>query len=128
MSSRAIDNLRGGHIVGDMEIKLCVPPESAALKTEVKHLRGLLSGPGVRWEPLAVWFGNKIPQYLWAHWKDELKPAGFTWQAFLKLLHYRTDGAVLWLDDALSWEGFVEQTIILITGPAGERLVRRKDE
>ena len=103
-----------------MDIKLCVRPESAALKAQAKRLRDLLSGPGVEWDPLAAWFGNKIPQYLWTHWKDELKPAGFTWQALLKLLHCRTDGAVLWLDGALSWEGFVEQTIALFTGPAGE--------
>lgn len=111
-----------------MDIELCVPPESAALKAQAKRLRDLLSGPGVEWDPPAVWFGNKIPRYLWAHWKNELKPAGFTWQEFPNLLHYRTGGAVLWLDGALSWEAFAQQTINLIRVPAGERLVRKKSE
>ena len=60
----AIDNAWNAHIVGDMEIKLCIPPESATLKAEVKRLRDILSGPSVQWDPLAAWFGNKIPQSL----------------------------------------------------------------
>lgn len=108
-----------------MNIDLKVPPESTALRAEVKKLRDMMAGPGVEWDPLAVWYGNKIPKYLWEQWKDDLKPAGFTWQKFLKLLRYRTDGAVLWFYGSLSWKKFIEQTIDLINGPLGDRLASK---
>lgn len=105
-----------------MDTTLTIPPESRELKTEVKRLRDLLAGPGVAWDPLAVWYGNKIPKYLWDHWKGDLKLRGFTWQTFLKLLRHRTDGAVLWFYGELDWETFVRQTIELIDGPLGDRI------
>jgi hypothetical protein len=75
-----------------------------------------------------VWYGNKIPKYLWNHWKAELKPRGFTWQIFLKLLRHRTDGAVLWFYGKLDWETFARQTIDLINGPLGERMSREREQ
>ncbi len=109
-----------------MEIGLKIPPESQELRAEVKRLRDLMAGPGVKWDPLAVWYGNKIPKYLWGQWKDELKQRGFTWQTFLKLLRYRTDGAVLWFLGKQDWETFVRQTIELIKGPLGERVSKKR--
>ncbi len=105
-----------------MKSKLIIPPESAELKKEVKHLRDSMAGPGVNWDPLAVWYGNKIPKYLWGYWKDELKPQGFTWQKFLKLLRHRTDGAVMWFHGSLPWNDFVRQIIELVEGPLGETI------
>lgn len=107
-----------------MSLRLEIPPESSELRDEVMRLRDSLSGSGINWDPMAVWFGNKIPKYLWAHWKAELKPAGFTWQKFLRLLRYRTDGAVLWFHDDLSWEDFSKQTIELINSPLGGRIAK----
>jgi hypothetical protein len=105
-----------------MEINLLVPPESPELKAEITRLRNSMTGPGVKWNTLAVWYGNKIPKYLWSYWKDELKKHDFTWQSFLKLLRHRTDGAVLWFYDKLDWNTYVRQTIELVTGPLGKHI------
>jgi hypothetical protein len=105
-----------------MKLALDIPPESKDLRDEVIRVSNSLSGSDLDWDPLAIWFGNKIPKYLWTHWKSELKPAGFTWQKFLRLLRYRTDGAVLWFHGELPWEDFSQQTIDLINGPLGKKI------
>ena len=82
--------------------------------------------PGAKWENLNVWYGNQLPKYLWAEWKDVLKPRGFTWQKFLKLLRQRTDAILLWHKGMYTWEQFVKETTKLIEGPLGEEIAKRK--
>jgi len=66
-----------------------------------------------------------MPKYLWDEWKGELKPRGFTWQKFLKLLSQRTDAILLWHKGAYTWERFIEETINLIEGPLGQEIAKR---
>jgi hypothetical protein len=73
------------------------PPEPAEVKKWILEVRKRL-GPseGNDWDSLAVWYGNRIPKYLWSVRKSALVREGFTWQRFLRLLKYRTDDALLW--------------------------------
>ena len=55
-----------------------------------------------------------------------LKPAGFTWQSFLKLLSRRTDAVLMWYKGAYTWNQLMEETIKLIEGPLGRELIKKK--
>ncbi|MFB0501005.1 MAG: hypothetical protein ACETVP_00885 [Candidatus Bathyarchaeia archaeon] len=106
---------------------LTIPPEPDEIQDFILAVR-LRIGPsgGVDWDSLAVWAGNKIPQYLWTIWKSELKKRRFTWQRFLKVMKYRTDDAILWVYGRISWEDFVKKVLESIEGPLGEVIVRDK--
>jgi len=81
-----------------------------------------LTDPQINWDSFIVWAGNKLPKYLWDTWKADLKPRGFTWQKFMRLMRYRTDISVLWYKGALPWRDFVKGVIELIEGPLGSDL------
>lgn len=81
--------------------------------------------PGVKWDSLDVWYGNQLPKYLWGEWKGILKPRGFTWQKFLRLLKHRTDAILLWYKGIYPWERFIQETINLIEGPLGKEIAKR---
>lgn len=107
-----------------MHIKLTTPEEPQEVKKFMMSLETTgFNGPDIEWDPLIVWYGNRLPKYLWDQWKDKLKPAGFTWQKFMRLLHYRTDISVLWYKGKLPWQEFVKGIKDLIEGPIGEGLV-----
>ena len=107
-------------------MKLPTPKEPTHVKDYIKSVEGaLVKTPGVNWDSLNVWYGNKLPQYLWNEWKDELKPRGLTWQKFLKLLRQRTDAVLLWYKGAYTWERFIKETINLIEGPLGQEIAKK---
>ncbi|OFZ36958.1 MAG: hypothetical protein A3D92_16075 [Bacteroidetes bacterium RIFCSPHIGHO2_02_FULL_44_7] len=108
-------------------MKLHTPKEPEHVKEWIKSIeRGTSKTPStINWERLNVWYGNQLPQYLWSEWKDELKPRGFTWQKFLKLLRQRTDAILLWYKGAYTWERFIKETINLIEGPLGQEIAKR---
>jgi len=83
-----------------------------------------LNDPSINWDSSVVWAFNMLPKYLWDAWKDDLKPIGFNWQKFMKLLSYRTDIGVLWYKGILPWRDFIKGVIALIEGPIGTGLVR----
>ena len=106
-------------------MKLPVPKEPTEVKDWIRKIEGMTDKSGrINWDSLNVWYGNKLPQYLWGEWKDTLKPKGFTWQKFLKLLGHRTDAVLLWYKGSYTWEEFVRETIKLIEGPLGQDIVR----
>ncbi len=105
-------------------LKLPYPPEPEEVKKWIRNME-MHTGGGKNWDSLDVWYGNQLPKYLWDQWKDELKPTGFTWQKFLKLLSRRTDSILLWYKGAHSWEVFVKSVIDLIKGPLGQDLAER---
>lgn len=53
--------------------------------------RSQFNHPAINWDAYVVWAGNKLPKYLWDHWKNDLKPLGITWQRFMRILRHRTD-------------------------------------
>lgn len=108
-------------------MSLPVPKEPKEIKEWIKSLRDqTFHGPGVNWDSLAIWAFNKLPQYLWNEWKDELKPRGLTWQKFLKLLKTRTDIFLYWYKGVYSWEQLIKDLTALIDGPLGEDIVQKK--
>ena len=59
------------------------------------------------WDSFVLWYGNKLPKYLWGAWKKDVRPIGFTWQKFmrlLRLLRYWTDIGVMWYKGVLPWK------------------------
>ncbi len=108
-------------------MSLHIPKEPQEVKERIRSIEQMSSKtPGPKWENLNVWYGNQLPKYLWAEWKYVLKPRGFTWQKFLKLLRQRTDAILLWYKEAYTWERFIKETIKLIEGPLGEEIAKRK--
>lgn len=91
------------------------------IKKQILELRGRLGADNkIDWNSLAVWYGNRIPRYLWGAWKEELGKKGFTWQKFLKLLRYRTDDAFLWVAGKMTWTIFTKKVLESLEGPLGE--------
>ena len=108
-------------------MNLTTPKEPTEVKAWILHVEKMNSpSPDIHWDPLNVWYGNQLPKYLWEHWKDTLKPVGFSWQSFLKLLSRRTDAVLMWYKGAYTWEKFVKETIELISGPLGQDLTKKK--
>lgn len=108
-------------------MNLHTPKEPQHVKDWIHSIEQMSSkDPAVKWEKLNVWYGLELPKYLWAEWKGELKPMGFTWQKFLRLLKHRTDAVLLWYKGAYTWERFIEETVKLIDGPLGEEIAKRK--
>ena len=107
-------------------MELFIPKEPAHVKEWISSVdQGLTKTPGTKWESLGVWYGNQLPKYLWEQWKDVLKPRGFTWQKFLKLLKHRTDAVLLWYKGMFTWDEFVNETIKLIDGPLGKEIAKQ---
>ena len=109
------------YMVRSKSSSLDIPPESDEIRRFIKAVREQL-GPtsGVDWDSFAVWAGNKIPQYLWATWKEELKSRGITWPKFLRVMRYRTGDAIRWFYGRITWEEFVEEVIESIEGDLGK--------
>jgi hypothetical protein len=107
--------------------KLPIPPEPVEVKKYILEAKSMLGKESdIDWEPLAAWAGNKIPSYLWkdCKWKNILKAEGFTWQSFLRLLKYRTEDMILWMNGHITWVKFVEVFKKSINGPLGQSLKR----
>jgi hypothetical protein len=62
-------------------MNLHIPKEPRHVKDWIRSVEKMNSkDPRVNWENLNVWYGLELPKYLWAEWKDELKPSGLNWQ------------------------------------------------
>lgn len=107
-------------------MKLTTPQEPKEVKEWITTLGQKVNDGEINWDSLNVWYGNKLPKYLWGKWKVELSSSGFNWQKFLKLMSFRTDQIVLWVDGEIAWENLVEQIRMLIYGPLGQRTTRNK--
>ncbi len=108
-------------------MKLPTPKEPVEIKKWMEDVHATLyNAPGINWAPAVVWAGNKLPKYLWDHWKDELKANGFTWQKFMRLMRYRTDNVLLWYGGALSWPKLVGTITEMAEGPLGKELAKKR--
>jgi hypothetical protein len=108
-----------------MEKKLFIPREPQEVKNWMKNIEKNMRGPGLDWNSLNVWYGNQLPKYLWNEWKNDLKPKGFSWQKFLRLLKHRTDKIILWYKGIIKWEELVKEFVDLIEGPLGQNLAKK---
>ena len=103
---------------------LTVPPEPVHLRNWLLSLkRSAYSDPSVNGDSSVLWAGNKLPKYLWDHWKDDLKPLGFTWQKFMRILRHRADVGIMWYQGTLPWADFVQKTASLLSGPIGKESI-----
>lgn len=91
-----------------MNVDLPDPDEPVSLKTDIQTQ--LPQDEPVNWdlESFAVWYGNRIQSYLWDEWKSILKPLGFDWQTFLKLMSLCTNSFTLWIADEKEWSEVVD--------------------
>ena len=105
-----------------MKLNLSTPKEPVEVKEQIKASHQKYRSGSIDWASLNVWFGNQLPKYLWKEWKDKLKPSGFTWQKFLKLLKYRTDKIILWSQGKIAWKELVKEIKELINSPLGENI------
>jgi len=103
-----------------------IPHEPSNIKKQVTKLKNEWTlNTELHYENSAIWFNNQIQKYLWDNWKDNLKERGFNWQKFLKLMSYRTDDALLWIDNRISWKEFVNKIIESAEGHLGDMIVGR---
>jgi len=104
-----------------------VPKEPEALKAQITIMRREMKkevGMGIDWWQWAVWYGNRLPSYLWGEWEEELKAKGYNWQKFLKLMSYHKHDMILWVKGEISWKDFVEKVVESLKGTIGE-MIRR---
>lgn len=110
-----------------MKVKLNIPQEPLDVKAFIHGFKqDGEPNSEIRWDSLSVWYGNQLQKYLWKEWKDTLLPYGFTWQKFMKLLKHRTDQAILWSIDDISWSAFIKEIFKLLDNPIADRIVGNK--
>lgn len=60
---------------------------------------------------MAVWFGNKLPAYLWSRWKEQLIGRGVSWQGMLSIFSDHVDDAARWAMGQATWSDLVKALI-----------------
>jgi hypothetical protein len=94
-------------------LRFTIPPEPVVIKESTNNHHN-----EKKWDidSLFLWFGNKLPSYLWREggWSKPLKNAGYTWQSFLKILSLHKKDMIKWSKNAISWKDLllkIEETI-----------------
>jgi hypothetical protein len=89
------------------------PPEPNEIKRAIEALMDGMTNETWDWQSLAVWYGNKLPQYLWTeqNWKSELSKIGWRWQSFLSLLSKHTLSIIHWVTNEISWSDLLAAII-----------------
>ena len=87
-------------------MKLLIPPEPAKIKKQFKEQKKNIE---VKLDSLTLWFGNRLPSYLWKEggWSEPLKKEGYNWQSFLKILSLHKKDMIRWSWSSLSWKDFL---------------------
>ena len=103
-------------------MKLSMPPEPIMLKTQSKEQK-----KGREWDidSIALWFGNRLPSYLWKEggWSKPLKAEGYSWQSFLKILSLHKREMIRWSRDAISWREFLLKLQDTIKDPVFKKIL-----
>jgi hypothetical protein len=84
-------------------MKLEIPPEPELLKNLIsKQKRSIES----KIDSLTLWFGNKIPSYIWKEggWAIPLKKEGYNWQSFLQIFALHKKDIIRWSWNTISWK------------------------
>lgn len=107
-------------------MKLVIPPEPLLLKKQSEEHKGRA------WDidSLSLWFGNRLPTYLWndAGWSTPLKEEGYNWQSFLKILSLHKKEMIRWSRNALSWKEFLLKLQDTMKDPVFKTILLRKDK
>ncbi|GGP21751.1 hypothetical protein GCM10007981_14830 [Thermocladium modestius] len=82
-------------------------PEPMDIKEDIsKRIR--LCGDDDVCIKMAVWFGNRLPAYLWSHLKDQLTGKGVSWQGMLSVFSNHVQNAARWAMGQAAWEDFID--------------------
>jgi len=96
----------GIHSIWGIIMRLSIPPEPTIIKNQFgKEINKI----EMKIETLTLWFGNRLPSYLWNEggWAKPLKKEGYNWQSFLKILSLHKKDMIKWSWDTLSWRDFL---------------------
>jgi len=106
-------------------LKLTIPPEPKILKEQLLTQKKSIE---LKIDSLTVWFGNKLPSYLWKEggWSKPLKKEGYNWQSFLKIISLHKKEMIKWSWDTLSWKDFLLNIQETIKDPVLKKIVTSK--
>mgnify|MGYP006284955331 CR=1 FL=1 len=103
-------------------MRLRIPPEPVILKKQFKVQKKEM---GLKFDSLVLWFGNKLPSYLWKEggWSLKLKEEGYTWQGFLKILSLHKKELIRWSAGSITWKELLLQLQDTISDPLIKKLI-----
>ena len=106
-------------------MKLDVPPEPRILKDQLSKQKKNIE---LKIDSLTIWFGNKLPSYLWKEggWSKPLKQEGYSWQSFLKIISLHKKDMIKWSWNTLSWKELLSKLEETIKDPVLKKLVISK--
>ena len=103
-------------------MRLTIPPEPKMLKQQfMKQKEGIES----KLDSLTLWFGNRLPSYLWkeGEWSKPLKAEGYNWQSFLKIISLHKKEMIKWSKDTLSWRDLLQNIQETIMDPVFKKML-----
>jgi len=103
-------------------MKFILPPEPATLKKQFQNQKKELE---IKFDSLSLWFGNKLPSYIWKEggWSKKLKEEGYNWQGFLKIFSLHKKEMIRWSGNSITWKEFLLQLQDTIKDPLIKKLV-----
>lgn len=103
-------------------MKLIIPPEPKLLK---KQFMEQMKGLELKFDSLTLWFGNKLPSYIWKDggWSKPLKAEGYSWQSFLKILALHKKDMIRWSKNSLSWRDLLLRVQDTIKDPVFKKIL-----
>jgi len=110
-----------------MDVELIIPDEPKVVKNLLSvFLSQEKDKQKINWSSTYIWSGNKLPQYLWSKWRNDLNKKGFSWHIFLRLMKSRNYEAILWANEKISWDEYILEIIDSVYGPLGQILSGKK--
>ena len=99
-----------------------IPPEPTTLKKLIHDQKKDIGG---KIDSLSLWFGNRLPSYLWKDggWSKKLKEEGYNWQGFLKIFSLHKKDMIRWCGGSLTWKELLMQLQDTIKDPLIKKLV-----
>jgi hypothetical protein len=105
-------------------MNLEIPPEPKSLKKQIsKQKRNIES----KIDSLALWFGNKIPSYIWKDggWSKPLKKEGYNWQSFLQIFALHKKDMIRWSWNTISWKQLLNKIEDTLKDPVFKKILIR---
>ena len=101
---------------------LTIPPEPKMLKKQFMEQKKEI---GSKLDSLTLWFGNRLPSYLWKNggWSKPLKAEGYNWQSFLKILSLHKREMIKWSGNTLTWREFLFKIQDTIKDPVFKKML-----
>lgn len=100
--------------------------EPVLIKEMVKSLSKLMKTEDIKSKQKGVLIYNKLPQYLWNAWGEDLRRLNITWQDFLRLLSKNSEVIVDWaVNETITWDELINELRRIILS-YGKELTERK--